>query len=91
VDDRVLEAHETYQNAGEKGVSHLDPEDPPRRRANAMPGHGTWENDRTPVCGAVGRESGAIWLSVTERSDRETLDTVLRRASWAMALVNTDE
>jgi hypothetical protein len=23
-----------YQNAGEKGVLHRDPEDPPRRRAN---------------------------------------------------------
>ena len=56
LDDPVLEADETYQNAGEKGVPHLDPEDPPRRRANKARGHGTWENDRPPVCGVVGRE-----------------------------------
>jgi hypothetical protein len=68
-----------------------DPEDPPRRRANATPGHGTWENDRPSVCGLVGRESGEIRLSVTERSDGETLDTVVRCASWPMVTVNTDE
>ena len=56
-------------------MPHTDPEDPPRRRANARPGHGTWANDRPPVCGVVGRESVEIRLSVTERSDGETLDT----------------
>jgi len=76
---------------GKKGVPHLDPEDPPRRRANARPGHGTWENDRPPVCGLVGREGGEIRLTVTERSDGATLDTVVRRASWPMVTVNTDE
>ena len=91
LDDLVLEADETYQNAGKKGVPHLDPEDPPRRRANKIPGHGTWDNDRPPVCGVVGREGGQIRLSVTERSDGETLDTVVRRASWPMVEVNTDE
>jgi transposase len=76
---------------GKKGVPHLDPEDPPRRRANKIPGHGTWDNDRPPVCGGVGREGGQVRLSVTERSDGETLDTVVRRASWPMVEVNTDE
>jgi transposase len=76
---------------GKKGVPHLDPEDPPRRRANARPGHGTWENDRPPVCGVVGREGGEIRLTVTEQSDGETLDTVVRRASWPLVTVNTDE
>ena len=76
---------------GKKGVAHLDPEDPPRRRANKRPGHGTWETDRPPVCGVVGRESGEIRLTVTERSDGETLDTVVRRTSWPMVKVNTDE
>jgi transposase-like protein len=76
---------------GKKGVPHRDPDDPPRRRANARPGHGTWANDRPPVCGAVGRESGRIRLTVTERSDGEALEAVVRRASWPMATVNTDE
>src|SRR5262245_2477028 len=76
---------------GKKGVPHRDPDDPPRRRADARPGHGTWENDRPPVGGGVGRESGAIRLSVTERSDGATWDTVVWRASWPMATVNTDE
>ena len=58
---------------GKKGVPHPDPEDPPRRRANKVRGHGTWENDRPPVCGVVGRESGQVRLTVTERSDGETL------------------
>src|SRR5262245_36236386 len=76
---------------GKKGVPHRDPGDPPRRRANARPGHGTRENDRPPVCGAVGRESGRIRLTVTERSDCAALEAVVRRASWPMVRVNTDE
>jgi hypothetical protein len=76
---------------GKKGVPHLDTEDPPRRRANQILGHGTWENDRPPVCGVVGRASGQIRLTVTERFDGEKLDTVVRRASWPRVTVNTDE
>jgi ISXO2-like transposase domain len=76
---------------GKKGVPHLDPEDPPRRRGSAAPGHGSGENDRPPICGALGRQSGLIRLTVTERSDGATLEAVVRRASWPMAVVNTDE
>ena len=32
--DAVTETDECYQNAGEKGLKHSDPDDPPRRRAN---------------------------------------------------------
>ena len=28
---------------GKKGEKHMDPLDPPRRRANKFKGHGTWE------------------------------------------------
>src|SRR3954462_3006183 len=76
---------------GEKGVPHDDPAAPPRRRANKARGHGTWGNDRPPVCGVVGRESGALRLTVTERSDGETLQRVAVRASWPMVTFNTDE
>jgi hypothetical protein len=76
---------------GKKGVPHKDPEDPPRRRANKIPGHGTWEDDRPPVCGVVGREGGGLRRTVTERSDGETLERVVMRATGPMATVNTDE
>jgi transposase-like protein len=76
---------------GKKGVPHLDPEDPPRRRANKVRGHGTWENDRPPVCGVAGRDSGHLRLTVAEHSDGPTLQRVVRKASWPMVTVNTDE
>ena len=72
---------------GKKGVPHLDPEDPPRRRGNKVRGHGTWENDRPPVCGVVGRDSGHLRLTVVEHSDGPTL----QKANWPMVTVNTDE
>src|SRR3982751_1907996 len=76
---------------GKKVIPHPDPEDPPRRRANKVRGHGTWENDRPPVCGVVGRESGQLRLTVAAHSDGATLQRVVRKASWPMATVNTDE
>jgi transposase-like protein len=36
--DAVTETDEMFQNAGEKGRLHPDPEDPPRRRANKKKG-----------------------------------------------------
>lgn len=62
--DDVVEADEMYQNAGEKSILHPDPEDPPRRCANKAHGHGTWENDRPPILGVIGRESGQAHLEV---------------------------
>lgn len=91
LDDPVVEADELYQNAGEKGVPHLDPLDPPRRRANQVPGHGSWDNDRPPVCGVVGRESGQIRSRVERHADGPTLREGVRRATWPMTTVNTDE
>jgi transposase len=91
LDDPMVEADERYQNAGEKGVPHLDPLDPPRRRANPVPGHGGWDNDRTPVCGVVGREGGGIRLRVERHADGPTLCEGVRRATWPMTTVNTDE
>jgi hypothetical protein len=76
--DAVVEADEMYQNAGEKGRLHPDPEDPPRRRANQARGHGTWETDRPPVLGIVGRESGQILLLLKKTAQ----DGILSPASW---------
>jgi len=67
--DNVVEADELYQNSGEKGVLHPDPEDPPRRRANKVRGHGTWDNDRPPILGIVGRESGQSRIEVKKTVD----------------------
>jgi hypothetical protein len=39
----------------------------------------------------VGRQSGHARLTVTRRSDRATLERVVRKASWPMATINTDE
>lgn len=36
--DTEVESDEMFQNAGEKGVPHLDPDDPPRKRANKKKG-----------------------------------------------------
>lgn len=80
-----------YQNAGEKGQRHADPDDPPRRRANKVRGHGTWDNDRAPVAGVVGRGSGEIRLSVCHNSDRATLQGFVEAKTLREATVNTDE
>ena len=80
-----------FQNAGEKGVLHPKPEDPPRRRANQQRGHGTYENDRPPVVGTVGRQSGEIRMEVTHRTDGETLQAHVETHTRKDATVNTDE
>jgi transposase len=80
-----------YQNAGEKGLQHADPDDPPRRRANQVRGHGTWDNDRPPIAGVVGRESGEIRLAVCHHSDRQTLQPFVEDRTSDTATVYTDE
>jgi hypothetical protein len=54
--DEHTETDEMFQNAGEKGDRHPDPDDPPRRPANKRRGHASYENDRPPIVGSVGRE-----------------------------------
>jgi len=76
---------------GKKGTLHPDPEDPPRRRANKVNGHGCWDNDRVPILGVVDRGSGQLSLKVLHSSGaREVHPEMLRRTS-AGAIVNTDE
>src|SRR4051794_8067387 len=89
--DTGVEADEMYQNAGEKGVPHSDPDDPPRRRANRRRGHGTWENDRPPVVGVVGRQSGEVRLEVVEHADQATLEEIVTEATTPGTAVYTDE
>lgn len=87
----MTEADEMYQNAGEKGKKHSDPTDPPRRRANKVRGHGTWDNDRPPIAGVVGRESHAIRLKLCKNSDRATLQSFVEAKTQSDATVYTDE
>ncbi len=91
LNDNAVEADEMYQNAGEKGELHEDPEDPPRRRANKRRGHGTWDNDRPPILGIVGRESGKTHLEVCHHSTRDELIPHVLSNTVAEAVVNTDE
>lgn len=89
--DEVTEVDEMYQNAGEKGVKHPDPNDPPRCRGNKRRGHGTWDTDRPPVLGIIGRESGQIQLEVKHNSARKDLEPSVLKATQPEATVNTDE
>jgi len=89
--DDVTEADEMYQNAGEKGVKHPDPNDPPRQRGNKTRGHGTWDTDRPPVLGIIGRESGQVQLEVKHNSTRNDLEPAVIKATQHGATINTDE
>ena len=91
LEDTEVEADEMYQNAGEKGVPHEDPEDPPRRRANKIKGHGTMDNDRPPVVGIVGRESGKLQLEVVDHADQKTLEPLVVNTTKPGTMVYTDE
>jgi transposase len=76
---------------GKKGIPHLDPEDPPRRRSNKQRGHGTFANDRPPVVGVVSRESGEAVLQVVERTDARTLMEFVLNFTMDDATIFTDE
>jgi transposase-like protein len=89
--ERVTEADEMYQNAGEKGTPHPDPDDPPRRRANKARGHGTWENDRPAVGGIAGRERASLRLEVCPRTDRATLQPFVEAQTRSDCHIYTDE
>lgn len=76
---------------GKKGEHHTNPLDPPRRRANKRRGHGTYENDRPPVVGTVGRESGQCRLRVCEHTDGKTLNKHVHGCAKKGATCYTDE
>ena len=58
---------------GKKGHRHADPADRPRCRANKRRGRGTYRNDRLPVLGLVGRQSGQIRLEVCLDTKQATI------------------
>lgn len=89
--DAVAEADEMFQNAGEKGTPHPDPDDPPRRRANKRRGRGTMENDRPPVAGVVGRETGQARLTVCDDTKQSTIQPFVEDSTQPDVILNTDE
>ena len=80
-----------FRMRGKKGEKHTDPTDPPRRRANKQKGHGTYDNDRPPIVGTVGRESGQVRLRVVKHTDSQTLKRHLTRFTQPQTIANTDE
>lgn len=71
--DEEVEGDELFQNAGEKGERHDDPDDPPRQRSNPRRGCGTYENDRPVIVGVKGRESGILHTAVAADTKNATL------------------
>src|SRR5712692_225507 len=70
---KILKLMRCFRTRGKKGEKHRDPLDPPRRRTNKRRGHGTYENDRPPVVGTVGRQRGQCRLRVRHPTDGKTL------------------
>ena len=89
--DEQTEGDEMFQNAGEKGTKHRDPDDPPRRRANKRKGKGTMANDRPPVVGVVGRESGQIRLDVCDDTTQDTIQPEIEKKTISTTTFYTDE
>ena len=76
---------------GKKGMEHFDADDPPRCRANKQRGRGTFANDRPPVLGVVGRETGMIRLRVAQDTKSLTLCAFVEQFTQPDTLVYTDE
>jgi transposase-like protein len=76
---------------GKKGDEHFDPADPPRRRANKRRGRGTYANDRPPIVGTVGRETGQVRLRVVGNTQGRTLRAHIHQFTRAGTHVYTDE
>jgi hypothetical protein len=89
--DAETGADEMYQNAGEKGDQHDDPDGPPRRRANKRPGLGTMENDRPPVLGVVGRTSSRLCLTVCDDTQQTTIQPQVEADTEPTTTLYTDE
>jgi transposase len=76
---------------GKKGVEHFDPLDPPRCRANKRRGRGTFANDRPPVLGTIGRQSGQVRLRVVMDTKQTTLCKHVQQFTRPTTQVFTDE
>jgi len=76
---------------GKKSEQHFNWWDPPRRRANKRRGHGTYETDRPPIIGTIGRESGQVRLRVAHTTNSATLLRHVYKFTRPSAQLCTDE
>jgi transposase len=76
---------------GKKGEPHRDPLDPPRRRANQRRGRGTYANDRPPIVGTVGRETGQVRLRVVHTTTATALCGHVHTHTQSETQLYTDE
>jgi transposase-like protein len=76
---------------GKKGTKHSDPLDPPRRRANKRRGKGTYENDRVPIQGTAGRNTGQVRLRVVMNTTAKILCGRVHQTTQPGTMVYTDE
>ena len=76
---------------GKKGVEHFQTLDPPRCRANKRRGRGTFANDRPPVLGTIGRQSGQVRLRVVLDTKSVTLRQHVEPFTSEGTHVYTDE
>ena len=89
--DKAAEMDEMFQNAGEKGTKHDPMTDPPRQRSNQRRGKGTMANDRPPIVGTVGRNSGQIRLKVCDNTQQATIQPQVESTTLPTTTVYTDE
>ena len=75
---------------GKKADPHPDSDDPPRRRANKQRGRGTYENDRPPTLGLVGRTSGELRLIVCTDTQQTTITPKIEAYTEPVVVLYTD-
>lgn len=80
-----------FRMRGKKGTEHFAPDDPPRCRANKRRGRGTYANDRPPILGTVGRQTGHCRLRVVMDTKGVTLRDHVHTFSRNGTTVYTDE
>ncbi len=80
-----------FRMRGKKSQEQFDPADPPRRRANNRRGRGTYANDRPPILGTVGRETGQVRLRVETNTQSQTLRDHVPQFTGVGTHVYTDE
>ncbi len=86
------ETDEMFQNVGKKAeVTSTQTIRLKKKRANKQRGHGIYANDRPPIIGTVGRESGQVRLRVVHHTNRKTLETQVHWFTLKEATCYTDE